>query len=185
MFKLNRSGRAYAILRSARNSLMRAKHRTSAIGGSSYINWSAKVSRDIVLGNYVFIGPECWIGPQTVIGSYTMLAPRVAIVGDDHNWDVPGTPMQFAGRPPQKQTVIEDDVWVGYGTTILRGVRLGRGSIIAANSTVTKDVPPYEVWAGAPARKLRDRFNREEREFHSNALDTMAFDVRFAPPQVP
>jgi len=59
-------------------------------------------------------------------------------------------------------TIIEDDVWVGYGATVLCGVRIGEGSIIGAGSLVTKDVKPYSIYAGVPARKVRDRFDDPE-----------------------
>jgi acetyltransferase-like isoleucine patch superfamily enzyme len=63
--------------------------------------------------------------------------------------------------------VIGDDVWVGYGAIILSGVTIGEGSIIAAGSLVTKDVEPYSVYAGVPARRMGDRFSTvEDREEH-------------------
>lgn len=87
-----------------------------------------------------------------------MLGPRVAIVGGDHRMDQPESPIIFAGREEIQETVIGKDVWVGYGATILTGVTIGDGAIIAAGAVVTKDVPPYTVYAGVPAKKLRDRF---------------------------
>jgi acetyltransferase-like isoleucine patch superfamily enzyme len=87
-----------------------------------------------------------------------MLASHVAIVGDDHNWSEPGVPIQFAGRPIQRTTTIGADVWVGDGVILMRGLTIGDAAIIAAGAVVTKDVPPYEVWAGVPARHIRDRF---------------------------
>ncbi|WP_262230549.1 DapH/DapD/GlmU-related protein [Stenotrophomonas maltophilia] len=53
--------------------------------------------------------------------------------------------------------VIEDDVWVGFGAIVLSGVRIGRGSIIAAGAVVTKDVEPYSIVGGNPARKISQR----------------------------
>jgi acetyltransferase-like isoleucine patch superfamily enzyme len=54
--------------------------------------------------------------------------------------------------------VIEDDVWVGYGAIIISGVRIGKGSIIASGSVVTKDVEPYSIYGGVPAKKIGNRF---------------------------
>jgi acetyltransferase-like isoleucine patch superfamily enzyme len=100
-----------------------------------------------------------------------MLAPRVGIVGGDHRYDQPGIPMVFSGRPEQKSTIVEDDVWIGYRATILSGVRIGRGSLVAAGAVVTRDVPPYEIHAGVPAQKVRDRFSSaEDREQHDGML---------------
>lgn len=56
---------------------------------------------------------------------------------------------------------LEDDVWIGYGATILDGVTLGRGSVVAAGAVVTKDVPPYAVVAGVPAKVIKYRFDKE------------------------
>ena len=60
--------------------------------------------------------------------------------------------------------VVEDDVWIGFGATILSGVTIGRGSVIAAGAVVTKDVPPYAIAGGAPAKVLRYRFPKEHCE---------------------
>ncbi|WP_338538504.1 CatB-related O-acetyltransferase [Janibacter terrae] len=147
------------------------------------VDATATTSRDLVVGEHVFIGSDCWVGPQTTIGDCTMLAPRVAIVGDDHRWDVVGTPIQFTGRPPQRPTIIGRDVWIGFAAIILRGVTIGDGSIIAAGSCVTRDVPPFEIWAGSPARKLRDRFSEDEQKAHQAMLDRSEFSVRHAEPQ--
>ena len=57
------------------------------------------------------------------------------------------------------KTIIGNDVWVGYGATILRGVNIGNGAIIGAGAVVTKDVPPYAVVAGVPAKIIRFRFD--------------------------
>ncbi len=66
-------------------------------------------------------------------------------------------------RPEDDQDVIiDDDVWVGSGAIILKGVRVGRGSIIAAGAVVNKDVPPYSIVGGVPARKIGTRFGNVE-----------------------
>lgn len=69
------------------------------------------------------------------------------------------------------ETVIEDDVWIGQGAILMSGIRVGRGSIIAAGAVVTDDVPAYEIHGGVPARKLRDRFDQAQRKIHDQALD--------------
>jgi acetyltransferase-like isoleucine patch superfamily enzyme len=96
----------------------------------------------------------------------------VAIVGVDHRTDVPGKPMIFSGRPASRRTVICDDVWIGIGTVVMQGVRIGRGAVIGANSFVNRDVPPFEIWVGAPARRVGERFpDPEQRHMHTEMLD--------------
>lgn len=57
--------------------------------------------------------------------------------------------------------VIKDDVWIGYNSLILSGVEIGQGAVIAAGSVVTKDIPPYAIAAGVPARVIKYRFDKE------------------------
>ncbi len=123
-------------------------------------------------GNNVYIGQYSYIGPKTQIGNYCMLSDYVNIIGHDHKFEKLGTPIILSGRPyDEPKTLIEDDVWIGHGVTIMRGVKIGEGSIIGANSVVTKDIPAYSIYVGVPARFVRMRFkSEEERIFHSKKL---------------
>ena len=155
---LSRSSKLYLRLRNARNRAVIARKRLRGVDPTAYVHPSSHVATDLLARPYVFIGRDCDIAPKVTIGRYTMLASHVAIVGDDHNWSVPGVPMQFAGRPAQRPTVIGADVWLGHGAVVMRGVTIGDAAIVAAGAVVTKDVPPYEVWAGVPAKRIHDRF---------------------------
>lgn len=122
----------------------------------------------------IHIGSQCYIGKDVVIetnasiGNFALIASRVAFVGrHDHGTDSEGVPMRFgpwvgsADAPREVQAegvVVEDDVWIGFGAVVLSGVRLGRGAIVAAGSVVTRDVEPYAIVAGAPARVLGRRY---------------------------
>jgi len=140
-------------------------HPTFYMSGNSYI------SKDFIAREYSFINYECHICPKVEIGAYVMFGPKVTIVGADHRYDIPGTPMIFSGRPPLKKTIIESDVWIGYGAIIMAGVTISRGSIVAAGSIVTKDIPPYEIHGGIPAKKIADRFSTTaDREIHDKLL---------------
>ncbi|MFH1370577.1 MAG: CatB-related O-acetyltransferase [Planctomycetota bacterium] len=140
-------------------------------GKGTYFGSSVKIGPGLVsIGNYSFIGPECWIQSDTEIGNYVMLAGRVAIVGGDHRIDVPGVPAIKAGRDINKQVIIEDDVWVGYGVIIMHGVTIGEGAIIASGAVVTKDVEPCGIVGGVPAKLIRMRFSPENIEKHKRAL---------------
>jgi acetyltransferase-like isoleucine patch superfamily enzyme len=91
-----------------------------------------------------------------------MCGPEVAIGMGEHRFDVAGTPVIFSGHPDVAETVIEDDVWIGARALVRSGVRVGRGSIIAMGAVVVKDVEPYSIIAGVPARKIKDRFSTPE-----------------------
>ena len=148
-----------------------------------YMAGPSTVAPDLVAHEYSFVNRGCQIGPRVELGRYVMLAPRVAIVGGDHRIDVPGRPMIFAGRPPLRPTVIEDDAWIGYGAILLAGVRVGRGAIVAAGAVVTGDVPPFEIHGGVPARKIGERFaDPAERARHEAMLDGPTVRGDFAGP---
>ncbi|WHI52436.1 CatB-related O-acetyltransferase [Microbulbifer sp. MLAF003] len=152
----------YIFYRSSLMLLKRKFYGLKHVHSTFFMAGKGRVSRDFVAAEYSFISDGCRICPKVSIGRYTMFGPNVTITGGDHRFDIPGTPMIFSGRPKPKQTIIEDDVWVGYGSVIMSGVRVGRGAIIAANSVVTKDVPPYEIYGGVPAKKIKDRFSSVE-----------------------
>lgn len=184
MLTLRRTGPVYRYLRTIRNLRVRAQKRLDSVHPTASVHRTAHVSRDLHAGEYAFIAEACRIAPRVSLGRYTMLAPAVAIIGDDHIFERPGEPIQFAGRPAQHDTRIGSDVWIGYGSIVLRGVSIGDGAIVAAGSVVTKDIPSYEVWAGTPARKLRDRFRSEhETEQHAAMLAGPTLPPRFAEPQ--
>ena len=152
-------------------------HSTFFMSGKSHI------SKDFRAAEYSFIADGCRIGPKVSIGPYVMFGPHVTIIGGDHRYDIPGVPMIFSGRPVLEETVIEADVWVGYGTVIMSGVHIGRGSIIAANSVVTKNIPPYEIHGGIPAKKIRDRFHSDEDvAIHEDMLGKPPRSGQFASP---
>jgi acetyltransferase-like isoleucine patch superfamily enzyme len=121
--------------------------------------------KTIQVGDDVFIGPGAILQASEssiIIGNKVLFGPNVTIMGGDHNTSVVGQFMYDVKvkRPEDDQPiVIEDDVWIGAGVTILKGVRLSRGCIVAAGAVVTHDVPPYSVAAGVPARVIGLRFD--------------------------
>jgi acetyltransferase-like isoleucine patch superfamily enzyme len=144
------------------------------------MNKGCSVSPDLIAGSYVFIGFNCVIYSKVKIGDYSMLAPEVKIIGGDHRFDLVGLPMIFSGRDIQLETEIGKDVWIGTRTTILRGVKIGDGAIIAANSVVTKDVTPYSIVGGCPAKFIKNRFNNhEDIETHNRMLEKKYSDLGF------
>lgn len=128
-----------------------------------YLAPHSSVCADLVADAYAFINVKCLIGPKVSLGRYTMLAPEVAIVGADHDYRAADKPIIWAGRPPEiKPTVIGRDCWIGMRAIIMSGVRIGDGAIVAAGAVVTKDVAPYDVVGGVPARVLTRRFKTDE-----------------------
>jgi maltose O-acetyltransferase len=90
------------------------------------------------------------------MGNYVLIGSNVTISSGQHTTD--GTfPPVFARPAVPKAIIIEDDVWIGAGAVIMPGVTLRRGTVVGANSVVTKDTEEYAVVVGAPARKIRSR----------------------------
>jgi acetyltransferase-like isoleucine patch superfamily enzyme len=141
------------------------------------------VARDLVAREYSFVNVDCLIGPRVTLGRYAMIGPRVSVVGGDHRFDSPGVPIIFSGRPAMPRTVVEDDAWIGCGAVIIAGVCIGRGAIVAAGAVVTRDVPPYEIHGGVPARKIGERFADDtQRARHDEMLRGPVVEPRFAEP---
>lgn len=172
MFKLLR--RNESIRQSLRNIKMIYIRRRKGLKYASktfYCNSNTILSKDLRAGEYSFINYGCDVCSRVSIGNYTMLGPHVLITGDDHVFEEVGVPIYFAGRPELRPTVIEDDVWIGARSIIMAGVTVKRGAIVAAGSVVTKDVGPYDIVGGVPARKIRDRFNSAQQKTHSDMLN--------------
>jgi chloramphenicol O-acetyltransferase type B len=127
----------------------------------------------IRLGHNVQFGNYCNIASNVLIGNNVLVAGRVCFVGRmDHDYTVPGQLIWDGSRKDDGVTVVEDDVWIGHGCTVIAGVTIGRGSVIAAGSLVNRSIPPCEIWGGVPAKKLKDRFvDDEARKKHLQFLD--------------
>ena len=116
---------------------------------------------DLIIGNYVQINWGCYISGEggLEIGDRVLIGPRVLILSAGHGYLDDRRLIQEQGLT-HGRIVIEEDVWIGGGSVILQGVRLGRGCVVGGGSTVVKDVPPYGVAAGAPARVVKWRGRR-------------------------
>lgn len=105
-----------------------------------------------------------------IIGNYCSIAANVAfLLGHDHRVDCLSTfPYKAEVLHEQKSEaiskgniIVADDVWIGYGATIMSGVHIGQGAVIAAGAVVTKDVPPYAIFGGVPAKLIKYRFSSD------------------------
>ena len=122
----------------------------------------------VEIGDKVQFGPYCEVACDVRFGNRILMGSRVSFVGrHDHRIDIPGTSVWSAPRGENRPVTVEDDVWIGTGSIILSGVTVGKGAVIGAGSVVTRDVPPCEIWAGNPARKIADRFpNPSDKAYH-------------------
>lgn len=128
---------------------------------------------NVDLGRYSYIGYDCFM-VNASIGNFCSIANRCCIGAAEHPLDrVSSSPVFHAGKNimgknfatfpiiQTPQTVIENDVWLGMGVYVKAGVTIHNGAVIGTGSVVTHDVPPYEIWAGNPARFIRKRFDDE------------------------
>lgn len=137
---------------------------------------SAKVMGHIQVGAFTYFGDNCIIGDME-IGRFCSVAPNVIIGLGEHEYEYVSThPFFYAsnhvfknipagiGKPrdlslsKHQRPIIGNDVWIGANVVICRGVHIGDGAVIAAGAVVTKDIEPYTIYGGVPAKKIRMRF---------------------------
>lgn len=109
---------------------------------------------DVIIGNHVRVGmSNVLIGPVT-IGNYVIMAQNVVMSGLNHSYQDIEIPTCLQ-KCTTSEIIIEDEVWIGANSVITAGVRIGKHSVVAGGSVVTKDVPPYSIVAGNPARVIK------------------------------
>lgn len=159
-----------------------AIHPIPGFDGEIYVKPTLENPR-ILVGDFTYIADSDferhvthhyeWLGDRLVIGKFCQIAAGVEFVmnGANHQlnaattypfftipgWDAPPPPR--SALPLKGDTVVGNDVWIGQHATILPGVRIGDGAIVGARSVVSRDVPPYAIVAGNPARPVRRRFD--------------------------
>ncbi len=127
------------------------------------------------LGDFTYLGPDCIVADAT-IGRFCAIAARVRIGAPNHPIERPSLHRFtycadyysedgerdhafFASRHGDR-VVIGHDVWIGHGVTVLPGVTVGDGAVLAAGAVVSKNVAPYTIVGGVPAKPIRERFSR-------------------------
>jgi len=113
--------------------------------------------RDIEIGDYSGLGINCRVSGPLKIGKYVMMGPDVMIYTANHEICNLEIPMLLQGETPKEAVTIEDDVWIGARSIILPGVTINKGAVVAAGAVVTKDVEPYTIVGGNPARVIKRR----------------------------
>jgi len=116
----------------------------------------------------------CTEAPLT-IGKKVIFGPNPTIITGDHRTDIIGKyiiDVTVSEKLPENDApvVIEDDVWCGANVTILKGVTIGRGSVVAAGAVVTQSFPPYSIIGGVPAKLLKRRFTEKEAKENDRQL---------------
>lgn len=127
---------------------------------------SGFIFQNIFIGNDVVIGERASFKAfiaKIYIGNKVLFGPNVTIRGGIHPYYVSGRFIFDIGeheKSPEddKDVIINDDVWIGANVTILKGVNIGRGAVVAAGAVVTKNIPPYTIAAGIPAKYIGNRF---------------------------
>lgn len=125
----------------------------------SSISPNVRIKGRFEMGRGSSIAQNCSISGERVgvfKGENVMIAPNVVIVAFNHGFDSVDEAMVFQ-KNTEAAIIIEDDVWISANCTIAKGVRIGKGSMIGANSFVNKDIPPFSIAGGVPARIIKSR----------------------------
>lgn len=131
-----------------------------------------------------------FVGDKLIIGKFCMIASDVTFImnGANHlSQSISSYPFAIFGHgwehamenksyPTKGDTIIGNDVWIGHNATIMPGVTIGDGAIIATNATVTKDIEPYTIVGGNPAKPIKKRFSNSEIE-HLLKLQWWNWDI--------
>lgn len=136
-------------------------------GGTITIGNNTEFLENVIVQTYggnIVIGDNCSINAGTIIyghgnttiGNNVLIAGGCMIIPTNHVFIDKNTPIMYQGLK-NEPIVIEDDVWIAHGCSILAGVTIGRGSIIAAGCVVNKNVDEYSIYAGVPAKKIGER----------------------------
>lgn len=134
-----------------------AKGVATKIAKNANIEHNAKFTPGLEVGNRSGVGIDCELTGPIKIGSDVMMGPEVIIYTSGHRFDRTDIPMMDQGSTDPKPVTIGNDVWIGRRVIIMPGVTIGDGCVIGAGAVVTKDIPPYSVAVGVPARVVKDR----------------------------
>lgn len=168
-------------LHSLKNHLLRDynKAKFHSVGYNSYICDDCIFTYEHVdIGNHTYIGSKSVIQSahgRIKIGNHVMFGPGVHIHGGNHIYNKVGLYMDEVSKKDGADglVLIEDDVWIGSNAMIISGgkdIIIGEGSIIAAGAIVTKDVAPYTIVAGVPAKYIKNRFSEDELLVHKQMI---------------
>jgi acetyltransferase-like isoleucine patch superfamily enzyme len=144
----------------------------------------------IMIKDFTTLNTHCKIAGDVTIERYCLLSSNILISSGAHyatkyphllirQQDERILSSEDGLREHSKPVHIEEDVWIGFGVYIKQGVTIGRGVVIGANSVVLKDVPPYEIVAGSPARKIKSRFSfKPSNSIHAKVDEDLPYFYR-------
>lgn len=145
------------------------KRSLQGVGKNFRMGYSGEINcpNSFLFGHNFFSGPHCYFSSNKdtpiIIGSDVMFGPDCKIIGGNHNIDWDEGRMMFAPYVPDgRGIVIEDDVWVGAGTTLLDGSIVKEGCVIAAGAVLTTTTIPYSIYGGVPAKFIKPRFSKQQ-----------------------
>lgn len=117
--------------------------------------------RDVEVGDNSGIGVNASIPNNTIIGNDVMMGPNCFILSHNHAFDRLDVPMRKQGFSESKQTIIEDDVWIGRDVLMTPGRHIAKGSIIAGGCVLCKDFPEYSIIGGNPSKQIKSRIDKD------------------------
>ena len=175
--------RACVIIKKAVNrviSIPAKRQMVSTCGENVYFGIHSSIAgwENVVIGTDVSIGENCQFmstKAKLIIKDHVVFGPGVTVATGNHITDIPGRYMtsftEKEKRPQDDQDVVfEGDNWIGAKAIILKGVHIGFGAVIAAGAVITKDVAPYTIVGGVPAKVIGSRFTEEQIREHEKIL---------------
>jgi maltose O-acetyltransferase len=114
------------------------------------------LSSSSVIGDNVTINENCWL-PGVMIDDYALIAPECYSITRNHRYDYANVPIALQGYMDELPPHIGPDVWIGARVTLLPGIKINRGAIVAAGAVVTREVPSYAIVGGVPAHVIKYR----------------------------
>ena len=138
-----------------------AKLMLNKCGSNVNLESKASITSALEIGDNSGIGIASRIHGHVCIGDNVLMGPEVIILTSGHNYESADVLIREQGRLPEKPVYIENDVWIGARAIILPGVRVEEGAVIGAGAVVTKNVPPYAVVGGVPAKIIKQRVKED------------------------
>lgn len=123
------------------------------------IERGATFASGVTIGDYSGIGKDCELHGEVHLGDHVMMAAECVFYTRNHKASRTDIPMSQQGETVINPIFVGDDVWLGRRVMVMPGVHIGNGCIVAAGAVVTKDLPPYTIAGGVPAKIIGSRLN--------------------------